>query len=57
MENRHVKKVKQLKKDVKWQKTKYKTWKGYMNKGYRIANSYSGATIHPFYWKTKGFGG
>ena len=38
---RYEDKIEELEKAVKWQRTKYETWRGYMNKGYRIAHNKS----------------
>ena len=38
IEKCHAKEVKKLKKERDWQNKKYETWRGYMNKGYRIAH-------------------
>ena len=43
----HKEKIREFEKAVKWQKTKYKTWRGYLNKGYQIADTSPGANIHP----------
>ena len=48
-ERHHKEKIRKLEKAVEWQKTKYKRWRGYLNKGYQIANTSPGADIHPDY--------
>ena len=35
---RYENKIEELEKAVEWQRKKYETWRGYMNKGYRIAH-------------------
>ena len=45
----HKEKIRELGDDVEWQKTKCKTWRGYLNKGYQIANTSGAADIHPTY--------
>ena len=48
-ERQHKKKIKDLEKTVEWQRIKYKRWRGYLNKGYQIADISPGAHIHPNY--------
>jgi len=52
---REIKKLKkeniELEKYGIWQNKKYETWRGYMNKGYRIANTFPAADNPPTYNK------
>jgi len=52
---REIKKLKkeniELEKYGIWQNKKYETWRGYMNKGYRIANIFPAADNPPTYNK------